>query len=262
MSYFLKYVEIDNFKSYKGHIVIGPLQKFTAIIGPNGSGLSRVLSPVTAISRALLGKSNLMDAVSFVLGEPTKSLRVRKLSVSSTMLTPHPPCRSPFEGAHSRCAHQQARWHARLRLVDLQLHRHRRCRRTRETLPASDHRQHVGVPGRRPSAVGHGVHRGVGKHGHSTQGEELPHLPGTSGVHCDEDAEGVHGHVRRAQPKWRTTRGVRAGQAGEEQGRTGHARELPEEEGRREAEERSTAGEGGRSEICRTENAIRKRPRR
>ena len=39
MSYFLKYVEIDNFKSYKGHIVIGPLQKFTAIIGPNGSGL-------------------------------------------------------------------------------------------------------------------------------------------------------------------------------------------------------------------------------
>jgi structural maintenance of chromosome 1 len=39
MNYFLKYVEIDNFKSYKGHIVIGPLQKFTAIIGPNGSGL-------------------------------------------------------------------------------------------------------------------------------------------------------------------------------------------------------------------------------
>ena len=64
MSYFLKYVEIDNFKSYKGHIVIGPLRKFTAIIGPNGSG-----------------KSNLMDAISFVLGEPTKSLRVRKLSV-------------------------------------------------------------------------------------------------------------------------------------------------------------------------------------
>ena len=39
MSYFLKYVEIDNFKSYKGHIAIGPLRKFTAIIGPNGSGL-------------------------------------------------------------------------------------------------------------------------------------------------------------------------------------------------------------------------------
>ena len=63
MSYVLKSVEIDNFKSYKGHIVIGPLRKFTAIIGPNGSG-----------------KSNLMDAISFVLGEPTKSLRVRKLS--------------------------------------------------------------------------------------------------------------------------------------------------------------------------------------
>ncbi|CAF1247151.1 unnamed protein product [Didymodactylos carnosus] len=63
MTYFLKYVEIENFKSYKGRIVIGPLRKFTAVIGPNGSG-----------------KSNLMDAISFVLGEPTKSLRVRKLS--------------------------------------------------------------------------------------------------------------------------------------------------------------------------------------
>ena len=69
MGYSLKYVEIDNFKSYKGHIVIGPLRKFTAIIGPNGSG-----------------KSNLMDAISFVLGEPTKSLRVRKLSVSDFVL--------------------------------------------------------------------------------------------------------------------------------------------------------------------------------
>lgn len=44
MSYFLKYVEIENFKSYKGQIVIGPLQKFTAIIGPNGSGSLKTIN--------------------------------------------------------------------------------------------------------------------------------------------------------------------------------------------------------------------------
>jgi structural maintenance of chromosome 1 len=87
MNYFLKYVEIDNFKSYKGHIVIGPLQKFTAIIGPNGSGLFEKLFLHLLFNFYLSGKSNLMDAVSFVLGEPTKSLRVRKLSVSFSSLS-------------------------------------------------------------------------------------------------------------------------------------------------------------------------------
>jgi len=81
MSYFLKYVEIDNFKSYKGHIVIGPLRKFTAIIGPNGSGLFKKSNRFFLLLFSRSGKSNLMDAISFVLGEPTKSLRVRKLSV-------------------------------------------------------------------------------------------------------------------------------------------------------------------------------------
>lgn len=38
MSAFLKFIEMDNFKSYRGRTHIGPLQKFTAIIGPNGSG--------------------------------------------------------------------------------------------------------------------------------------------------------------------------------------------------------------------------------
>ena len=61
---YLKYIELENFKSYKGNIKIGPFKSFTAIIGPNGSG-----------------KSNLMDAISFVLGESTKNLRVKKLSV-------------------------------------------------------------------------------------------------------------------------------------------------------------------------------------
>ncbi|XP_073456859.1 structural maintenance of chromosomes protein 1A isoform X2 [Aquarana catesbeiana] len=59
---FLKLIEIDNFKSYKGRQIIGPFRRFTAIIGPNGSG-----------------KSNLMDAISFVLGEKTSNLRVKTL---------------------------------------------------------------------------------------------------------------------------------------------------------------------------------------
>ncbi|WFD35856.1 Structural maintenance of chromosomes protein 1 [Malassezia cuniculi] len=46
----LKLLELDNFKSYRGHHVIGPFSSFSAIIGPNGSG-----------------KSNLLDAISFVL---------------------------------------------------------------------------------------------------------------------------------------------------------------------------------------------------
>uniref|UniRef100_A0AC35TYU6 Structural maintenance of chromosomes protein n=1 Tax=Rhabditophanes sp. KR3021 TaxID=114890 RepID=A0AC35TYU6_9BILA len=56
-------LEVENFKSYKGKVIIGPFKDFTAIIGPNGSG-----------------KSNLMDAISFVLGEKTINLRVKKLS--------------------------------------------------------------------------------------------------------------------------------------------------------------------------------------
>lgn len=39
--------------------------------------------PSFFFSAIVLGKSNLMDAISFVLGEPTRSLRVRKLSVRS-----------------------------------------------------------------------------------------------------------------------------------------------------------------------------------
>merc|ERR1712142_254246 len=48
---------------YKGFYHIGPLQPFTAVIGPNGSV-----------------KSNFMDAISFVMGEKTSSLRVKRLS--------------------------------------------------------------------------------------------------------------------------------------------------------------------------------------
>lgn len=36
---YLKYIEVDNFKSYVGQQRIGPFDRFTAIIGPNGSGM-------------------------------------------------------------------------------------------------------------------------------------------------------------------------------------------------------------------------------
>ena len=59
----LKFIEVDNFKSYEGFKRIGPLHPFMAVIGPNGSG-----------------KSNFMDAISFVMGEKTNMLRVKRLA--------------------------------------------------------------------------------------------------------------------------------------------------------------------------------------
>lgn len=42
---FLQYIEVENFKSYRGHVVVGPLKQFTAVIGPNGSGNSKNKGP-------------------------------------------------------------------------------------------------------------------------------------------------------------------------------------------------------------------------
>ncbi|KAG8929596.1 Structural maintenance of chromosomes protein 1, partial [Tulasnella sp. 418] len=55
-------LEVRDFKSYRGHQVIGPFKNFTSIMGPNGSG-----------------KSNLMDAISFVLGVKSAQLRSSQL---------------------------------------------------------------------------------------------------------------------------------------------------------------------------------------
>ncbi|CAG8779525.1 4083_t:CDS:10, partial [Gigaspora margarita] len=55
-------LELENFKSYKGHQTIGPFHNFTSVIGPNGAG-----------------KSNLMDAISFVLGIKSAQLRSSQL---------------------------------------------------------------------------------------------------------------------------------------------------------------------------------------
>merc|ERR1711899_34664 len=63
MPFQIRFLEIQDFKSYQGFHKIGPLTPFTAINGPNGSG-----------------KSNLMDAISFVMGEEKSCLRVKKLS--------------------------------------------------------------------------------------------------------------------------------------------------------------------------------------
>jgi len=62
-------LEVENFKSYRGHQIIGPFKQFTAVIGPNGAG-----------------KSNLMDAISFVLGVRTAQLRgnLKELLYSNT----------------------------------------------------------------------------------------------------------------------------------------------------------------------------------
>lgn len=55
-------LELENFKSYGGRVVVGPFKGFNAVIGTNGSG-----------------KSNLMDAISFVLGVRTTQLRGNQL---------------------------------------------------------------------------------------------------------------------------------------------------------------------------------------
>ncbi|XP_045892216.1 structural maintenance of chromosomes protein 1B [Micropterus dolomieu] len=59
---YLKQIDIENFKSWRGKKVIGPFMRFNCIIGTNGSG-----------------KSNVMDALSFAMGERAACLRVKHL---------------------------------------------------------------------------------------------------------------------------------------------------------------------------------------
>uniref|UniRef100_A0A3Q1EZ96 Structural maintenance of chromosomes protein n=1 Tax=Acanthochromis polyacanthus TaxID=80966 RepID=A0A3Q1EZ96_9TELE len=58
---YLKQIEVENFKSWRGKQVIGPFMRFNCIIGTNGSG-----------------KSNVMDALSFAMGERATALRVKQ----------------------------------------------------------------------------------------------------------------------------------------------------------------------------------------
>ena len=57
-------IVLENFKSYHGKKVIGPLHKcFSAVVGPNGSG-----------------KSNCIESLLFVFGKRAKRMRLNKLS--------------------------------------------------------------------------------------------------------------------------------------------------------------------------------------
>jgi len=69
-------IELENFKSYFGTKVIGPLHKnFTAVVGPNGSG-----------------KSNLIESLLFVFGKRAKQMRLNKLSELIHKSAEHPDC--------------------------------------------------------------------------------------------------------------------------------------------------------------------------
>lgn len=57
-------IKLENFKSYAGEKIIGPLHKnFTSVVGPNGSG-----------------KSNLIEALLFIFGYWAKKLRLTKFT--------------------------------------------------------------------------------------------------------------------------------------------------------------------------------------
>ena len=71
-------IELENFKSYFGTKVIGPLHKnFTAVVGPNGSG-----------------KSNLIESLLFVFGKRAKQMRLNKLAELIHKSADHPDCQN------------------------------------------------------------------------------------------------------------------------------------------------------------------------
>nr|PVC52388.1 structural maintenance of chromosome protein, type 1 [Theileria orientalis] len=77
-------IELHNFKSYYGTVVINKLSSFNAIIGPNGSG-----------------KSNLMDAISFVLCIRASTLRGSNLR---DLINKNPDKSDPIESRYAYVA--------------------------------------------------------------------------------------------------------------------------------------------------------------
>lgn len=55
----LNSIEVDNFKSYKGQYTIGPLKTFTAVIGPNGSGME--MNPFKVVIHSWYNSRSLQD---------------------------------------------------------------------------------------------------------------------------------------------------------------------------------------------------------
>ncbi|TPX51585.1 hypothetical protein SeMB42_g00124 [Synchytrium endobioticum] len=88
-------IELKDFKSYRGHQVIGPFYNFMAIVGPNGSG-----------------KSNLMDAISFVLGVKSNQLRsaqLKELIYKGTRLANEPGDGNHDDHADQASAHTKGK---------------------------------------------------------------------------------------------------------------------------------------------------------
>ncbi|KAG0708416.1 hypothetical protein DFH29DRAFT_479888 [Suillus ampliporus] len=75
-------IELSDFKSYRGHQVIGPFKNFTSVIGPNGAG-----------------KSNLMDAISFVLG--VKSVQLRSSQLKDLVYRGRRLAKGPNDGSET-----------------------------------------------------------------------------------------------------------------------------------------------------------------
>ena len=65
---YLKYIEVDNFKSYRGRQRLGPFKRFTAIIGPNGSGKFNLALSISRLDCVLPTIISTVWAVQTVLG--------------------------------------------------------------------------------------------------------------------------------------------------------------------------------------------------
>jgi hypothetical protein len=73
-------IEVENFKSYKGSVSIGPLKSFTAVIGPNGSG--RLFYAVRFFCTSTLLSHDLPAAVSFLCDKPAVLFKTINESLS------------------------------------------------------------------------------------------------------------------------------------------------------------------------------------
>ena len=61
---FIESLELENFKSFYGYRRIGPFTTTNAIVGANGAG-----------------KSNILDAITFVFGDNARNTRAGNLQV-------------------------------------------------------------------------------------------------------------------------------------------------------------------------------------
>ncbi|KCV68299.1 hypothetical protein H696_05218 [Fonticula alba] len=84
---YVRFLELSNFKSWRGRHFVGPFSAYTCIVGPNGSG-----------------KSNLMDALSFVLGVGTDGQELRGGSDGAELVTRPSMLADPLSGVSQESA--------------------------------------------------------------------------------------------------------------------------------------------------------------